>query len=78
MQVHNILGNSVVDELNWEYNSIPNISNGRAQELSLPSTYREAMVSVNNIEWVCAINEEIESMKTEEVFTEVNLNDALK
>ncbi|MBW0544541.1 hypothetical protein O181_084256 [Austropuccinia psidii MF-1] len=47
-------------------------------EISIPSTYCEAMISDNKDFWAQAINEEIDSMRTENVFVPVDLHEALK
>ncbi|MBW0510631.1 hypothetical protein O181_050346, partial [Austropuccinia psidii MF-1] len=47
-------------------------------QISIPSTYKEAIISANKTDWIQAINEEIDSMRTESVFTPVTLNSALK
>ncbi|MBW0540987.1 hypothetical protein O181_080702 [Austropuccinia psidii MF-1] len=78
LQVRDIFDSSMVNEINKQDQSTAHISDTNGLEISIPSTYREAMVSDNKIFWTKAIDEEIESMQTEDVFISVDLNEALK
>ncbi|MBW0538725.1 hypothetical protein O181_078440 [Austropuccinia psidii MF-1] len=68
----------MIKELNKQDTSIVNLSDRSGLHLLIPNTYKEAIISPNRTDWIQAINEEITSMKTEEVFVPVFLRDALK
>ncbi|MBW0548859.1 hypothetical protein O181_088574 [Austropuccinia psidii MF-1] len=78
IQIHDLFDNSMVKELNLQDKSTADALNIAGLHLSVPSNYREAMVSINKTDWVRAIDEEIGSMVTEKVFTPFNLHEALK
>ncbi|MBW0527366.1 hypothetical protein O181_067081 [Austropuccinia psidii MF-1] len=78
LQVNDIFDNSMVNKLNLQDESILDISNHRGLQLSIPSTYREAMISGNKADWLSAIAQEIGSMATEKVLMPCDLHDALK
>ncbi|MBW0460300.1 hypothetical protein O181_000015 [Austropuccinia psidii MF-1] len=78
IQVQDILDDSMINELYKQDESILDISNRHGLQLAIPSNYREAVISPNKADWICTINEEIESMVTEKVFMPFNLHDALK
>ncbi|MBW0536702.1 hypothetical protein O181_076417 [Austropuccinia psidii MF-1] len=68
----------MIEELNQQDKSIVAMSDQSGLQISIPATYKEALVSRNKTDWIRAIDEEIESMKTQAVFTPVLLKDALK
>ncbi|MBW0539131.1 hypothetical protein O181_078846 [Austropuccinia psidii MF-1] len=78
IQVQDVFDDSMVKELNKQDELIPQILNHNALQVSIPSTYKEAIISGNKDEWIGAINEEIGSGATEKVFTTFDLGDALK
>ncbi|MBW0478390.1 hypothetical protein O181_018105 [Austropuccinia psidii MF-1] len=78
IQVQDIFDSYMIDELVWQDEVMTNIFNQNGLQLSIPSTYREAIFFPNKVDWIRAINEERESMKTEKVFSPVDLNNALK
>ncbi|MBW0515135.1 hypothetical protein O181_054850 [Austropuccinia psidii MF-1] len=78
IQVCNIFDGSMVNELNKQDWSVSQLSEQNGLEIFIPSTYRKAMISKHNTNWMQAIDEEIESMQTEDVFVPVDLNVALK
>ncbi|MBW0542209.1 hypothetical protein O181_081924 [Austropuccinia psidii MF-1] len=78
IQVRNIFNSSMVEELKKKDDSIIDLSNRSSLQISIPTTYKEAMVSISKNNWLQAIAEEMASMKTEEVFTPVALQDALQ
>ncbi|MBW0482569.1 hypothetical protein O181_022284 [Austropuccinia psidii MF-1] len=68
----------MVNELNKQDSSATQLSERNGLEISIPSTYCKAMVSEHKTYWAQAINEELESMHTENVFVPVDLSIALK
>ncbi|MBW0502546.1 hypothetical protein O181_042261 [Austropuccinia psidii MF-1] len=78
IQVRNIFDGSMVNELNQQDATVRNLANQSSSHLSIPTTYKEAIVSDNGANWIEAINEEIRSMKNEEVFSSILLKDALR
>ncbi|MBW0536352.1 hypothetical protein O181_076067, partial [Austropuccinia psidii MF-1] len=78
IQVRDIFDSSMVNELNKQYRSTSQLSERNGLTISIPSTYREAMISEHKSSWAKAIDEEVESMRTEDVFVPVDLNIALK
>ncbi|MBW0536179.1 hypothetical protein O181_075894, partial [Austropuccinia psidii MF-1] len=78
IQVQDVFDDSMVKELDKQDELIPQILNHNALQVSIPSTYKEAIILGNKDEWIGAINEEIGSMATEKVFTTFDLGDALK
>ncbi|MBW0537889.1 hypothetical protein O181_077604 [Austropuccinia psidii MF-1] len=78
IQVQDLFDDSMVNELNCQDKSLINTSNSTGLQLLVPSNYREALISNNKTDWICAISKEIESMVTEMAFTPFNLHDALK
>ncbi|MBW0536227.1 hypothetical protein O181_075942, partial [Austropuccinia psidii MF-1] len=78
IQIHDLFDNSMVKELNLQDKSTADALNTTGLHLSVPSNYKEAMISINKTDWVSAIDEEIGSMMTEKVFTPSDLHNALK
>ncbi|MBW0536826.1 hypothetical protein O181_076541, partial [Austropuccinia psidii MF-1] len=78
IQVRNVFDDSMINELKKQDESISNLSNQSGLQISIPATYKEAIISTNKNDWVQAINEEINSIKTEDVFKPVSLKDVLK
>ncbi|MBW0535198.1 hypothetical protein O181_074913 [Austropuccinia psidii MF-1] len=78
IQVQNLFDKSMIHELRDQDDVVWTANANSAVDITIPSTYREAMVSVNKVEWTKAIIEELNSMKNEEVFEVVDLKDALK
>ncbi|MBW0506242.1 hypothetical protein O181_045957 [Austropuccinia psidii MF-1] len=77
IQVRDIFDGSMVEELKHQDASIVDSCNRSGLQISIPATYDEAITSHNKNDWIQAINEEIDSMKTEDVFTLVTLKVAL-
>ncbi|MBW0536231.1 hypothetical protein O181_075946 [Austropuccinia psidii MF-1] len=78
IQVCNIFDGSMINELNKQDWSASQLSKQNGLEISIPSTYREAMTSEHKTNWSQAIDDKIESMQTKDVFLPVDLNVALK
>ncbi|MBW0494711.1 hypothetical protein O181_034426 [Austropuccinia psidii MF-1] len=78
IQVHNLFDISMIEELQKQDDSIVDLSNHSGLQLSIPENYKEEIISSNKNDWLRAINEEMESMKIEQVFTQVSLKDALR
>ncbi|MBW0538836.1 hypothetical protein O181_078551 [Austropuccinia psidii MF-1] len=78
IQVCNIFDGSMVNEINKQDWSVSQLSEQNGLESSIRSTYHKAMISKHNTNWTQAIDEEIESMQTEDVFVPVDLNVASK
>ncbi|MBW0478945.1 hypothetical protein O181_018660 [Austropuccinia psidii MF-1] len=78
LQVRDIFDSSMVKELNKQDQSATHLSNTSGLEISIPSTYHEAMISDNKVFLTKAINKEIKSMQAENVFISVDLNESLR
>ncbi|MBW0490659.1 hypothetical protein O181_030374 [Austropuccinia psidii MF-1] len=78
IQVKDIFDDSMFRELDRQDKSIMAMATQSGLQVSIPATYKEALMSSNKTNWISAINEEIESMKEQEVFTPVVLKDAFK
>ncbi|MBW0469082.1 hypothetical protein O181_008797 [Austropuccinia psidii MF-1] len=68
----------MVEELQRQNALIVDLSNQSGLQISIPATYKEAIVLTNKSDWLWAIDEEMASMKTEDIFTPVNLKNALQ
>ncbi|MBW0572720.1 hypothetical protein O181_112435 [Austropuccinia psidii MF-1] len=68
----------MIHEIQHQDDIVQTTNANSATDISIPSSYKEAMLSNNKSEWIQVINEELTSMKNEGVFEMVDLNDALK
>ncbi|MBW0567837.1 hypothetical protein O181_107552 [Austropuccinia psidii MF-1] len=78
IQVRNLFDTSMIDEFNWQDKSLLISTSDANLHVSIPSDYKEAMVSIDKVHWNAAIYEEIGSMRDENVFETIDLKEALK
>ncbi|MBW0535766.1 hypothetical protein O181_075481 [Austropuccinia psidii MF-1] len=78
IQVQNIFDLSMISEFNRQDESVLILTLPDDINTMIPTTYKEAITSLDKEHWGAAIREEINSMKDKDVFEAVDLKEALK
>ncbi|MBW0575877.1 hypothetical protein O181_115592 [Austropuccinia psidii MF-1] len=78
IQVSNIFDNSMIKTIDEQDRIVDSINVSHNPLNANPISYKMAVVSAEANDWTVAINNELDSMKAQDVFQTTSIRDALK